>query len=159
MSIEAGMPVTDTRPRSEPAVEWRVHLARRQPLRVAMVALAAVVVAVAAMQTPGGSGAALAGVALIVASAGEFLFPIRYRLTEKGAESKNPFGWRQIDWGDVKRVYVGPGSVKLSPLRHGGPREAYRGVTLRAGDDMPLERLRELVRTYRATGTEVDETA
>lgn len=76
---------------------------------------------------------------LLTAAVSEFLFPVRYRLTSEYAEARGPLHWRRIAWGEVKRVYVGKEEIKLSPLKHGGPREAFRGVVLRvAGDPEPV---------------------
>ena len=127
---------------------WSVHLARHAPARTAALwavscffgGWSAFVFAhpVAFIMTAG----------LLVASTSEFLFPVRYRLTADFAEARGPLFWRRIAWSEVKRVYVGKGEVKLSPLKHGGPREAFRGVVLRLDTDpkalLPtIKRLRE----------------
>jgi hypothetical protein len=74
---------------------------------------------------------ALVAAALLALALGDFLFPVRYRLSAAGAEARGVGHWRRIAWEEVKRVYVGEEEVKLSPLAHGGPREPFRGVLLR----------------------------
>jgi hypothetical protein len=74
---------------------------------------------------------AVAATGLLLAAVGEFLFPIRYRLSPQGAEARNLVAWRRIAWADVKRIGLAEDAIKLSPLTHGGPREAFRGVLLR----------------------------
>jgi hypothetical protein len=74
---------------------------------------------------------ALLAAGLLLAATSEFILPVTYRLTPQGAEARSFFTWRKIEWSEVKRVYSGRDEVKLSPLKHGGPREAFRGVLLR----------------------------
>ena len=120
--------LSSTQPES---VEWRVHLARRQPARAAAASMAVLGAGAWAFYLFQHVVPALVTVGLLVAATGEFMFPISYRLSPAGAEARNPFGWRRIGWGEVMRVYVGNDEIKLSPLKHGGPREAFRGVLLR----------------------------
>jgi hypothetical protein len=114
---------------------WRVHLARRQPGRAAAAIAAALAAGAWAYVLFGSPLPALAAAGLLVASVGEFLFPIVYRLTPEGAEARNLFAWRKIAWREVRRVYTGEDAIKLSPLAHGGPREAFRGVLLRCEEN------------------------
>ncbi len=125
-------------------LEWRVHLAAREPRR------AALLIAVVASASMGSAflfrhplpGAA--ALLLLLGATGEYLFPITYRLTTVGAEMRNLFAWRRIAWADVRRIYRSGDEVKLSPLRHGGRREAFRGVHLRC--EGRQERVLEVVR-------------
>jgi hypothetical protein len=112
-------------------MEWRVHLARRRPGRAVLVLALALAVGALALFLFRHVASALLAVGLLVAAVGEFLFPLAHRLTREGAEVRGPFYWRRIAWTEVKRVHVGEEEVKLSPLAHGGPREAFRGVVLR----------------------------
>lgn len=116
-------------------LEWRVHLAARQPGRAVLAVALAVVVGAWALYLFGSPGTAVAATGLLIGAIGEFLFPVTYRLTPEGAEARNPFYWRKIAWGEVRRVYSGPEAVKLSPLPYGGPREAFRGVVLRCEEN------------------------
>ena len=116
-------------------LEWRVHLARRQPGRAVLAVLVALAAAAWAGLLFQSLAAAVVTFAVLVGAVGDFLFPLTFRLSREGAEARGPFSWRRILWADVKRVYAGEGEVKLSPLEHGGRREAFRGVLLRCADN------------------------
>jgi hypothetical protein len=126
---------------------WRVHLARRQPGRAVGAVAAALAAGAWAYLLFGSLLAALATTGLLVAAVGEFLFPIRYRIGPEGAEARNLFAWRRIAWRDVRRVYWGGETIKLSPLPHGGPREAFRGVLLRC-EEISRDTVVAAVTTY-----------
>jgi len=119
------------------SLEWQVHLARHYPVRAGGAVAVAVAAAAAAYVSLNSMGFAVAAGGLILAAAGEFLFPTHYRLTPEWAEAKNPFGWRRIAWKEVKRVYAGKEEIKLSPLAQAGRREAFRGVLLRCEGNQP----------------------
>lgn len=145
---------------SAPACEWTVHLAARWPGRALLLSLAIALAAAWAAFVFGHVLALLATAGLLMASVSEFLFPVRYRLTPEFAEARGPVYWRRIAWSDVKRVYVGEREIKLSPLKHGGPREAFRGVVLRLEGD--LEPTRAAIRRFReraASASEVEPAA
>jgi len=80
---------------------------------------------------------------LLIGAVAEFLFPVTYRLDEQGASSRHFGSWRVLPWTQVRRVYLFPNGIKLSPLPARGWAEAYRGVTLRMADrDAVLARVR-----------------
>lgn len=137
--MEAGQP-------EDAVAEWTVHLAAQQPGRAAATTAVIVLAAGWASILFGHPVWSVVTAGLLVGATSEFLFPVRYRLTATFAEARGPLHWRRIAWPDVKRVYVGKAEVKLSPLRFGGPREAFRGVVLRTdgAPDALLERIREL---------------
>lgn len=128
------LPVTASRSGTaaeETILEWRVHLAAREPGRAALVWL--IVVAAGGWAVflfhhivPG-----LITILLLTGAAGEYLLPVTYRLTTVAAEARSPLMWRRVAWADVRRVYASEDSVKLSPLKYGGRRETFRGVLLR----------------------------
>jgi hypothetical protein len=130
-----------------PALEWRVHLAARQPGRSAGALLAVVLAGVSAFILFQHAASALLAAGLILAAVGEFLFPVTYRLTAEGAEARGPLHWRRIAWTEVKRVYTHEEEVKLSPLAHGGPREPFRGVLLRCNGNR--DEVLAAIRTFR----------
>jgi hypothetical protein len=132
-----------------PRLEWRVHLARRQPRKTALALGLMIGAAAWSVVVFGNVTAPAASVALLIGALSEYLFPVRYRLTGEGAEARGPFYWRKIAWQEVRRVYVGEQEIKLSPLPHPGPREGFRGVLLRCPDNQ--EPVRELVEQFRRT--------
>lgn len=134
--------------------EWTIHLAARRPGHAIAVSLVIGLAAGWAAFLFANPLAFLATAGLLIGAASEFLFPVRYQLTPEFAEARGPLYWRRIAWGEVKRVYVGNGEIKLSPLKHGGPREAFRGVVLRFEGDP--DRLRAAIRQYREAAADTD---
>ncbi len=113
---------------------WSVHLARDAPERAALVVLAAAASGLLCFKLFGSLLYGLFCIVALLAATCEFLLPIRYRMDADGVEMRNLHNWRRISWGDVRKAYVLEDGVKLSPLAHGGPREAFRGVFVRWGD-------------------------
>jgi hypothetical protein len=129
-----------------PELEWRVCLATRQPARAVATVLVVLAAAGWAWYLFGSPVAAGVTAGLLLGAVGDFLFPVRYRLTAEGAEARGLFSWRRIAWTEVKRVYVAEQEIKLSPLAHAGPRESFRGVVLRcaANREAVLDAVRQL---------------
>jgi hypothetical protein len=119
-------------------LEWRVHLARRQPARAVAAAGIALAAGIWAFALFHSFSLAIAAAGLLVAAVGEFLFPISYRLTPEAAEARNLVCWRRLAWADVRRIDLGDEGIKLSPLRCGGRGEAFRGVLLRCDANREL---------------------
>lgn len=118
---------------------WTTHLAVRRPGRAAAVVGVILLTGLWAAYVFRSPVGFVMAAGLLTTAVSEFLFPVRYHLTPEYAEARGPLYWRRIEWGEVKRVYVGKEEIKLSPLRHGGPREAFRGVVLRpAGEVEPV---------------------
>lgn len=121
---------------SEPeSLHWSVHLARRQPRRTA----AALAIVVAGSAAAGyGFGSAVLGLLaalLLVASIGDHLFPLRFRLTLDGVEARGLLHRRRMRWDQVRRVARDDRGVKLSPLARRSRLEAYRGIYLWFADN------------------------
>jgi len=112
-------------------LEWRVHLVRSSPARGAVLAVVVAAVGGLCFYLFRSLPFALFSVLALLGATAEYLFPIRFRLTPEGAEMRNLHNWRRISWAEVRKVYLLDEGVKLSPLPHGGPREAFRGVMLR----------------------------
>ena len=132
---------TDRSDRSDEALEadetleWAVHLATQRPERAVIIAAAALAVGWLSWQLFRNPVMTAFSIAVLFAATAEFLFPVRYRLNAEGAELRNLHNWRRIAWTEVKKVYTGEREIKLSPLEHGGRREAYRGVLLHCPDN------------------------
>jgi len=71
---------------------------------------------------------------VLVAALSELFFPIHYRLTPTGAYRRNFLSATQIEWRHVRKCYLAPDGIKLSPLRRQTRLEAFRGVFLRFGN-------------------------
>lgn len=127
--------MTDETRCPELPLTWRVHLAARQPRRA--VFTAALVATTIACTYLGFHSWELcvAGGLLLTGSLGEFFFPVRYRLDERGASVTGVSGSTSIEWSCVRRCYGDPEGVKLSPLPHPSRLECWRGVYLRFQDN------------------------
>lgn len=133
----------------EELIEWRVWLVAARPGTGALLVTFVAAVGTAAAWSAGSWPLGAATIALLTAATGEFLFPVRYRITPEYAEAWNPVHWRRIAWREVRTVWIGQSEVRLSPLAHRGPRDAFRGVLLRTGDRWTLDELRAVVARYR----------
>jgi len=114
-------------------MEWQVHLSKRNPEKVAGIALAAVIAAVGGWLLLRSPLFAVLGLIFILGSTTDFWLPMRYRLDEKGASLKCGVSMSAIEWPNVKSVMETTDGVKLSPLAGEGKSrlEAFRGVFLR----------------------------
>lgn len=123
-------------------LEWRVHLARAEPGRAAVVVLvlaAACALAYVVFRHP---LAVLLSAAALLSAVSEFLFPIVYRLDGEGVRRRNGLGYSVLAWKDVKRCYADGDGIKLSPLPRPSRLEGFRGVALRyPADAATRERL------------------
>lgn len=113
---------------------WTVHLARENPAKL-VVCVAATVLTSAAAFYAVGPVAAIAVAAVMIASVGEFVFPVTYRITTRGAECRMLLKTSTIRWPNVKRCYIDDLGIKLSPLDRRSRIEAFRGVYLRFSDN------------------------
>lgn len=132
----------------ETILEWRVHLAARDPLRAAKVVCVLALAVVVGLLFIQNLIVTLIMCFALFSSVAEFLLPIHYRLTTRGAYARHFVTTTFIEWRGVKKVYQGADGVKLSPLTRRSRLEAFRGVSLRFGDDN-RERVLEEVRKWR----------
>ncbi|MCH7946016.1 MAG: hypothetical protein IIC73_08410 [Armatimonadetes bacterium] len=73
--------------------------------------------------------------AVVVLSAAELFFPVKYRLDAQGARAKCGLSVTAVAWSDVKRVLPMPDGVRLSPLEKPSRLDEFRGVYLRFSDN------------------------
>ena len=133
MSAAADAP---SRPAETTLLSWKVHRLREEPSRLRLVALAyGAAVFLWWLLFPHPLALFLPLVSLTSALA-EYLFPVSYRLTTRGAYASCGFSHLFIAWADVRRATTGAEGVFLSPLARAGSRlEAFRGVRLRFAPD------------------------
>lgn len=80
---------------------------------------------------------------LLFGSIAEFLLPVTYTLDADGAHARHLGSHRILPWERLRRVYLRPNGIKLSPLTVSGWADAYRGVMLRTPDrDAALAQVR-----------------
>ncbi len=115
-------------------LRWRVHLAKEQPQKLAVVLGAVAATGVLALGWYGSLlPAALMAFALFGALS-DFLLPMNYTFTSTHVSASTAIGKRLMAWKDVRNVYADDQGVKLSPLARHSRLEAYRGVYVRFGD-------------------------
>lgn len=139
----------------EVVLEWQVHRLREEPRGIVFVTLGyALAFFFWRLVFPHPLALFLPVVALTSAMA-EYLFPIRYRLTTRGAyASCGPLQRLHLSWNDVRRATRGAEGVYLSPFRLATRLDSFRGIRLRfaGNDDAVLEAVRGLWRGERQAG-------
>ena len=139
-----------THPENEPALVWKVHLLREEPAKALLIApivlgsLLACSLIFHSLLFPA------VVLFLFASSLADYLFPVRYEISEQGASCRTLTGRSFIEWDRVKKYYLDDGGIKLSPLERPGRLEAYRGVYLRFGRNR--EEVAEAVRRMRDAG-------
>ncbi len=133
--LQGGLPSDEDRDAAPPApadaaIEWRVHLARRQPRQVPRVLLVLAGAAAVAYAVFGHLLPVVVTMVALFAAVSEFLLPITYRLTPEGAARHNGLARTFLAWPDVRRCLPGAGAVKLSPLPSASRLDPWRGITL-----------------------------
>jgi hypothetical protein len=121
--------------RPQSVIRWRVHLARKHPLRAAAAIFLIIASAAAAHLIWPHPVAALAAGLLVFSAVAEFLLPIHYRIGADGVWCRNFVSVKRLKWADVKRCYRDAHGVKMSPLSGPSRLEAYRGIYLWLDDD------------------------
>jgi hypothetical protein len=111
--------------------EWRLHLFSMNPgksVAAAVVCAAALVLVHFAFASP---WLTVLGGLILVGSLADWLFPITYRLTTRGAGYTNFVFRKRIAWDDVRSTYLADFGVKLSPFSRRTRLDAFRGVVVR----------------------------
>lgn len=114
----------------EVILSWTVHLARECPGKLVCSIMAIVFASLAAHFVIGGI-AAIAVAIIMLISASDFLFPVKYIITKDGATCKMLLKSASIRWENVRNIYLDNYGIKLSPLAVQTRLEAFRGVFLR----------------------------
>jgi len=128
---------------------WTVHLLRGRAARLPRILVCAAFVLVCGLLLFHNPLLASLPVLALLLSLSEFLFPVRYTLTRRGAWARHGLMTLEIAWADVRHAYLAPDGIKLSPIVKPNARlEPLRGVFLRfAGNEeaviAAVRRLRE----------------
>ena len=131
-----------------PALSWSVHLLRRQPEKAKWLGASLAGTLLLGLLVFHSLWLARLAVMALALSLSEWLFPIRYTLTDTLARSHNGLTTLEMTWRDVRHAYLADDGIKLSPLRAQGSRfEALRGIFLRF-DDGNADQVRETVQHY-----------
>jgi hypothetical protein len=77
------------------------------------------------------AGFAALAAAFLVASLARYFVPTDYELDASGASVRFLGHLRRVGWGDVRRFFVAPEGVQLSPFARPSRLESFRGTFLR----------------------------
>jgi hypothetical protein len=115
-----------------PAVlRWRSHpLVDDYPRSLLLVA-AVIAVCVGVWISFDSAGFAALAAAFLVASLARYFVPTDYELDASGASVRFLGHLRRVGWGDVRRFFVAPEGVQLSPFARPSRLESFRGTFLR----------------------------
>jgi hypothetical protein len=151
MNVSGGETPSEEDIKPPEGMEWTVHLAAAQPRRTAGAVLACGLAVALALLASGSLLFALAVGISLFGSLADFFLPVRYRLTEKGAEARHLWPFASIEWKQVRRRMLSKEGLKLCPLSRKSRLDAYRGVFLPFGDEDPeavLEAVKRLHERY-----------
>jgi hypothetical protein len=126
---------------------WRVHRLRESPQGAFLVLAATAGALLAGSLLSLHPITLLVGIVVLALSLGDYLLPVTYRLTEKGAHADVGLNRLFIAWKDVKRATHGSEGIFLSPFSQPSRLDGFRGVRLRYGADnrdAVLENVRNL---------------
>jgi hypothetical protein len=138
-------------------LRWRVHRLRESPRGALLVLAGTAGVLLAGNLLSLHPITLLVGMAALMVSLSDYLLPVTYRLTEKGAHADVGLNRLFIAWKDVKRATHGNEGIFLSPFPQPSRRDGFRGVRLRYGmdnRDAVLENVRNLWHATRDEPTE-----
>lgn len=125
-----------TTPPDETTLVWTVWLLKREhPLR-AVAALALVVLALyAGMHVVDNAFVVGLYAVILLAAIGEFLFPVRYRLSPDGASATSWYGRIHIPWSRIRRLQRDDKGLKVSVYQRDTLLDRFRGMYLRFEDN------------------------
>lgn len=145
---EQAAPASATAVESAPALCWSVHLLREQPDKAKWLAASLLATLVLGLVLFHSLLLAMLPVMALALSLSEWLFPIRYTLTDTLARAQNGLTTLEMTWRDVRHAYLADDGIKLSPLRGKNSRfESLRGIFLRFGEDN-AEQVKATVKHY-----------
>jgi hypothetical protein len=128
-------------------LEWSVHMGRGRPWKLAA-GVAAILAACAAafflLQNP---ITPIVIAFVLLAALGDLFFPMHFRITTEGAYRRNFVSSAGIRWKDVRKCYLGPDGIKISPLGRRSRLEPFRGIYLHFGKidrDFLIDKIKEL---------------
>ncbi len=116
---------------SVPALEWRIHLLKRQPTRLPILLLALLFGVLCTGMIFRQPLPVVVVLILLISAVAEYLFPITYQMNEKGVTYRYGLHHFTLLWSEVKRIEMHAKGVLLSPLPHASRRDNFRGIFVR----------------------------
>ena len=111
-------------------LRWTVHMAKKEPKKAAVVIAVAMVGGLFGIALIGSVWMFPLGALVILLGTADFLLPVHFELSEKGASRRCGISVSTIPWERVKRVVEGEDGVKVSPLAKSSRLAPFRGVFL-----------------------------
>lgn len=116
-------------------MQWSVHLAYKKPLGTALAIISIAITIVIGYALLGSWLHGAVGGFVIACALSDFLLPVHYRLTKRGAEVISALYRRSIEWEHVKACYFDEDGIVLSPFDKWTPLAPFRSVRLRFNCD------------------------
>lgn len=132
---------------AEPILAWKVHLLREEPRKMLLIAPVVSVSLVVGYVFTHSLLLPAVTLFLFMCALSEYLFPVRYQLSETDAAARTLLSRTRVEWDRVRKYYLDDRGIKLSTLGKPGRLEAYRGLYLRFGENR--EEIIEVVRKIR----------
>lgn len=116
-------------------MQWSVHLACKKPLGTALAIISiAITIAIGYALLGSWLYGAIGGF-VIACALSDFLLPVHYRLTKRGAEVVSALYRHSIEWERVKACYLDEDGVVLSPFDRWTLLAPFKSVRLRFNCD------------------------
>ncbi|CEK16059.1 hypothetical protein [Chthonomonas calidirosea] len=119
----------------EAAVVWQVHLLRCQPSKLPFVGAVVLLGVLSAWVLFGQLLLVLLALVLLCKAAGEYLFPLTYRLDADGVWVSGFLLRQGLRWQEAKRLVSEGNGLYISPFANPSPLERFRGLHLRFADN------------------------
>ncbi|MBM4036674.1 MAG: hypothetical protein FJ291_33485 [Planctomycetes bacterium] len=125
-------------------LQWRSHPVVDDYPRSLLLVAAVIAVCVGVWISFDSAGYAALAAAVLAGSLARYFVPTHYELDSDGVSVRFLGHLRRVGWGDVRRFFVAPEGVQLSPFEKPSRLEAFRGTFLRfAGNGDEVVRLVE----------------
>lgn len=109
-------------------MEWQVHLALLNPFRTFIViCITAFIIVCALIYLQSIIMVTIIGLVFLTAIS-EYLFPIRYKLTDTGVYISNFMNKKSIRWQDIRKCYLDSDGIKLQSSLSKSRFRSGRGV-------------------------------
>jgi hypothetical protein len=117
-------------------LQWSIRPYEKAPGKRYVILLVALLAMALGVFVYGRPLLGILGFAIILGATMDFWLGSSYTVDPKGVSSRTGLSLSRIEWEDAKRILIGPGEVKVSPLERGGGRlDEFRGVVLKLKEE------------------------
>ncbi|MBC8101584.1 MAG: hypothetical protein H7Z41_03240 [Cytophagales bacterium] len=134
---------------------WRTHRLRENPRLLGLVMMAYGVALLLWLFLFPHPLTLILPLGALTSAMAEYLFPVSYRLTTRGARASCFLTHLSLDWSEVKRARYGEDGAFLSPFARASRLDQFRGIRLRfaeGNEEAVLETVRRCRREFHASG-------